>query len=223
VIRWAPSAEAIEAGNAAQGAIPYVRGATMSATDNVVQLPVQPGTRALADWVRRRWSLAEVGTRRAASMSSPARRADGSYRRRDQHEEGRALDAMTSDAAKGAAIAETMVLHAAHLGVQYVVWSGLEWCSSSIGPAWELVSDSQDRAALGRAVNNHTDHVHIELTPAMAADGEAMRRALDAIDNGAPSDIPTSGVERTAPGSAVAVVALGVVGLAAAIWARNRR
>jgi len=181
----------------------------MGPGDETIQLPVQPGTRALASWIKSRWSLSSVGTVRAASMSSPARRADGSWRRRDQHEEGRALDAMTSNAAVGTEIAETIALWARELGVQYIAWRGREWCVSTIGPAWEAISDSKDRAALGRAVNAHNDHVHIELTPEGAANVDAISRVIAAIDRG--ESPPPDVVADTADGSSSLTFGFGVL------------
>lgn len=176
---WEPSPEARMVGESLQGAYAYERGSMTSPTSSVVQRSPGAGTRALASFIRDRWSLSSAGMQRAASMSSSAQRADGSWRRRDLHEDGRAIDAMIgTDRAKGAAIADWCIINAANIGLQYLVFDGVDWCVSTVGAAFEPVPTSQDRAAWGRAVDYHRDHVHIELTSAMAADGDAMRAAL---------------------------------------------
>ena len=166
---WNPPPNVRAAGEALRGAIPNVQGTPLT-SDNVreVQRPVQPGTRALRDFIRQRWGV-PVGDVRGASVRKPLRRADGSLRNRDVHEEGRGLDVMSEgDLAKGAEVANWLVLNAQRLGIQYVIFDGLEVSSSRIGEAWETYTGT----------NPHRDHVHVELSPAWAADGHAMRARL---------------------------------------------
>lgn len=180
---WNPPANVVDAGNAWQGIVPYTPGSMTSPSDPRVQREPGEGTKALAQWLQARWGLTQAGTRRGSSMSSPARRADGTWRRRDLHEDGRAVDAMTGrNKAKGYEIANLMALFADRLGVQYLLFDGYEWSVARIGPAWERMDASQDRATLGRARDLHEDHVHIELTERMAADGDAMRSVIAEIE-----------------------------------------
>lgn len=180
---WTPPPNVIEAGNAWQGVVPYVPGSMTSPSDPRVQREPGEGTKALAQWLQARWGLTQAGTRRGSSMSSPAQRADGTWRRRDLHEDGRAIDAMTGrNKAKGYEIANLMALFAYRLGVQYLLFDGYEWSVARIGPAWERMSTSEDRAALGRAPDLHEDHVHIELTEQMSRDGDRMRAAIAEIE-----------------------------------------
>jgi len=208
---WTPSPAVRQIGDSLQGRIPNVQGSQLTSSDpERAQLPVQPGTRALASWLKARWSLSSAGTARGASVRKPLVLADGSLRRRDVHEEGRAVDAMTSDVAKGTEIAEALVTHAQTLGIQYVIWRRTEWSSSRIATAWEPYTGSSD----------HADHVHAEVTPAMAADGEAMtaaiRRVEAALDSGAsPAQVSNA--------SSAPVAAVAILGLLGALWLGRRK
>lgn len=165
---------AIEAwGRSLQGRIPYV-GASMLTSDNEseAQLPVPEAVRELARWLVARFSLSSAGTRRGSSVRAPLRNAQGALRRRDVHEEGRAIDAMTTDVPKGTEIANLLVRFAPQLGIQYVLWRGLEWGSGRSGAAWEVYT--------GR--DPHTNHVHLEVTTSMATNAAAMRAALAQLD-----------------------------------------
>lgn len=165
---------ALEAwGRSLQGRIPYV-GASMLTSDNPddAQLPVPEAVRELARWLVARFSLSSAGTRRGSSVRAPVRNAQGALRRRDVHEEGRAIDAMTTDIPKGTEIANLLVRVAPELGIQYVLWRGLEWGSGRSGAAWEVYT--------GR--DPHTNHVHLEVTTSMATNVAAMRAALARLD-----------------------------------------
>jgi hypothetical protein len=151
----------------------------MLTSDDVaaIQLPITPGVRALREYIANRWNVSVVAPR-GASIRRPARNAAGELRRRDVHEEGRAIDVMVRDRAQGEQIANWLASNAFELGIQYMIWDRLELSSSTVGPAWEPYGTSGDRAAMGRTPNPHTDHVHVELTPRTAADGAAMRARL---------------------------------------------
>lgn len=183
---WSPSPSVRARGDELQRAIPNVQGSQLESDDSArIQLPVAPGTRLLAAWVKARWGLSSVGMARGASIRRPARRADGALRRRDVHEEGRAIDAMTADVAKGTEIAEALVFYAAELGIQYLIWRRTEWSSSAYATAWEPYTGTSD----------HADHVHAEVTPAMAASESGMRAALarvDALMAGRPAPPPVA-------------------------------
>lgn len=176
---WNPPPEVRAAGERLRGTIPNVQGSQLLSDDlTAVQLPIQPGTRALREYIATRWGV-PVGAPRGASVRKPLRRADGTLRRRDVHEEGRALDVMSeSNRALGEEVANWLALNAQRLGVQYLIFDRLELSSSNIGPAWEPYGTSGDRNQWGRAPNPHTDHVHVELSPSFAGDGAAMRARL---------------------------------------------
>lgn len=161
-----------------RGVIPNVQGTPLT-SDSVadVQRPITPGARALREFIGQRWGVT-VGAPRGASVRKPLRNTDGTLRRRDVHEEGRALDVMIRSRAQGEEIANYLASNALELGLQYIIWDGLELSSSTYGAAWEPYGSSSDRDQWGRARNPHTDHVHVEISPAFAADGAAMRARL---------------------------------------------
>lgn len=175
---WNPPADVRARGERVRGAFPNVQGSPLTSDDlSQAQLPITPGVRALREYIANRWNVS-VGAPRGASIRRPARNADGALRRRDVHEEGRALDVMVRDRAQGEEVANWLATNALELGVQYLIWDRLELSSSTVGPAWEPYGTSADRERWGRSPNPHTDHVHVELSPAFAADGAAMRARL---------------------------------------------
>lgn len=175
---WNPPADVRARGERVRGAFPNVQGSPLTSDDlSQAQLPITPGVRALREYIANRWNVS-VGAPRGASIRKPARNADGQLRRRDVHEEGRALDVMIRDRAQGDEVANWLASNALELGIQYLIWDRLELSSTTIGPAWEPYATSGDRDQWGRARNPHTDHVHVELSPRFAADGAAMRARL---------------------------------------------
>ncbi len=209
---WTPSPETERIGRGLQGQIPNIQGSRLTSDDlSRAQLPVQPGTRALASWVKARWGLSSVGTARGSSVQKPARLADGSLRRRDVHEEGRALDAMTANIAVGTEIAETLVSHARELGVQYVIWRRTEWSSSQIADAWEPYRGSSD----------HADHVHAEVTPSMAASAEAMAAAIRRVESAIADAGAATAEAAQSTGNAGAIAAVVLTGIAALFFSRR--
>lgn len=175
---WNPPANVRAAGERIRGRVPNVQGSQLTSDTETIQRPIEPGTEVLRRYIASRWGVS-VGAARGGRARRPARRDDGTLRRRDVHEEGRALDAMSeANIAKGTEIANFIAERALELGVQYMIFDRTELSSSTIGPAWEPYDVSGDRSAMGRRRDPHTDHVHIEITPAMARDANAMRRAL---------------------------------------------
>lgn len=201
---WNPPPEVRRQGEATRGSYPYVRGSQITAARPQIQLSPAPGVAALAAWLQRYYGLREVGTRRGASLQRPARKPDGTYRFRDVHEEGRAIDAMTySDLAKGRAIANALVMAAPRIGLQYIIFDRYEWGVSNSGPAWEPYEVSTDRDAWGRdrTRSPHTDHVHIEISPAWANDIETMRAGIQELERIAPAYRSGENSAPVAPGS----------------------
>ncbi|MDQ4118113.1 MAG: hypothetical protein M3235_14295, partial [Actinomycetota bacterium] len=75
----------------------------------------------------------------------------GSRGNASDHPDGKALDLMTSDPARGDAIAECALANAEELGVTYVIWNQ----RINTGSGWESMEDR------GGDTANHKDHVHI--------------------------------------------------------------
>ena len=202
---WTPPADVRALGERVRGAVPNVQGSSLVSDDvAAVQRPITPGARALREYIANRWNVS-VGAPRGASVRRPLRGADGQLRRRDVHEEGRALDVMIRSNAQGTEIANWLATNALELGIQYMIWDRLELSSSTVGPAWEPYGTSGDRAAMGRRPNPHTDHVHVELTPRTAADGVAMRARLGLVarDDANESQVIASSIPGVVPGAAV--------------------
>lgn len=160
---------------ARSGAVPVQFGTPLESENlSLAQKPTSAGIRAIAAYVRGATGVV-VGTARGAAVQTPARKADGTLRNRDVHEEGRAGDAMTGDVAQGTAIAEWLIRHARELGIQTVIWRRTVWFASrpssrtahSYGPY------------TGRSL--HTDHVHFEINQQSAEDGARMRAILESL------------------------------------------
>lgn len=196
---WSPSPEVRARGEqiTASRAVPYVGGSQLTDESEQIQRSIEPGTAELRDYIRRRWGLV-VGAGRPATMISAHRRPDGSLRRRDLHEDGRALDVMLrpGQAAIGDEIASWLVSHADAIGAQYVIWDRYEWSAAPFGPAWEPYDTSADRDRWGRRRDPHTDHVHVELSPAWSSDRARMRAAL-----GLPALAASPSIEPRTPAS----------------------
>lgn len=181
--RWTLSASlATLADSIARGnEVPWSGGSRLPSDDlSRAQLPLTPGFEELARYLRRHTGLS-VGTARGRSVQAPARRADGTLRNRDVHEDGRAADVMTDDVATGTAVADWLLQHAAALGIQQLIWHRGYWSSSR---------PSSRRAHSFGAYSGrhpHTDHVHVELSVPWAYDVARMRDALAAV---APLTIP---------------------------------
>jgi hypothetical protein len=75
----------------------------------------------------------------------------GSRGNASDHPGGKALDLMTTDKARGDAIAECALANADELGVTYVIWDQ----RMNTGSGWESMEDR------GGDTANHKDHVHI--------------------------------------------------------------
>ena len=75
----------------------------------------------------------------------------GSRGNASDHPDGKALDLMTSDPARGDAIAECALANRDELGVTYVIWNQ----RINTGSGWESMEDR------GGDTANHKDHVHI--------------------------------------------------------------
>lgn len=171
--RWEPDAFTRARGDAFQRRIPFEQGSVLVADGETTQKPIPAPVQAFAEWIRTWRGIRSAGTRRSPAKPSTA------GRRRDLHEEGRAVDAMiaapnTPDGnAAGDALSNFLVRNADRLGVQGVIWRRTEWYTSPIGSAWEAYAGE----------NAHVDHPHIELSPLVlrwSAD-EMRRRIADVL------------------------------------------
>lgn len=169
---WEPTAFTRARGDALQHAIRGAQGSVIAVNGEATQKPISPAVAAFAEWVRSWPGIRSAGTRRSPTKPSTA------GRRRDMHEEGRAVDAMITAPdtpagnAAGDALAAFLVENADRLGVQGVIWRRREWYASSSGPAWEEY----------RGPDPHTSHPHIELSPEASRIGaEAMRARIAAV------------------------------------------
>lgn len=207
---WSPDAATVARGNALQGTIPYGGGSEIVSAQEETQKSIPDPVRTFAEWIRT-WP----GVRSAGMRRSPAKPATPG-RRRDLHEEGRAVDAMIIDYGsplanqQGDALAAFLVRHADLLRVQGVVWRRLEWYASTSGAAWEPYSGP----------SAHVDHVHIELSPEVLRwTPEEMTRRIAAAQAAERALVsPRSGWGTPV---AVALVAVAVAG--GIVWAARAR
>ena len=205
--RWIPDAFTLARGEALQGRIPYAPGSEIAVAGEPTQRPIPPAVEVFAEWIARWPGVTSAGKRRSPPKPSTA------GRRRDLHEEGRAVDAMLADEGSPAAnatadaLASLLVRNADRLGVQGVIARRAEWYASPYGAAWEAY-DGPDP---------HVSHVHIELSPEAARwSADEMRQRIAAVVR-APA----------APGGAslapVAIVAVAAVVAGVIVWRARRR
>jgi hypothetical protein len=141
---WRPPAALLEAAQAATW-----RGDPAGEGDH--QLPVGQGTTDLGRELRRLFPVVwSVGTRSGYPVSSGF----------SMHHAGRALDLMVRPLAdgtpdpRGDEVADYLLEHARTLGVQFLIWRGTDWASST------------GRTALYTGRRDHFDHIHVDLTRA---------------------------------------------------------
>lgn len=78
------------------------------------------------------------------------------------HPKGLALDFMTTDKAKGDALAEYVKSNASAYGVTYVIWWGKIWSVARNGEGWR---DYKSPTGLSTVTAMHKDHVHVSFSP----------------------------------------------------------
>lgn len=211
---WTPAAAVRARGDLLQGQIRHAFGSIVGAGEQG-QLPVRAGTEAMKHWLAQHFpgDFTSIGAERY-----PASRwhvYDAAVpQHRDLHEEGRALDCMSTNADVLERHASAFVWHADVIGLQYVLTEHYEWSASRLGAAWEAYTGSDP----------HTDHIHVELSPDVADDATRVVAGLDAAWAAgwdAPGTSPASANSRAAwwIGGAVA----GVVGFLAWITRRPGR
>lgn len=117
------------------------------------QLPIGRGTRQLRDYIAARHGIT---TTYMPGRSRPMTDAQ----RLDMHQAGRAIDFMTSDVAKGTAIAEELAAIGDRAGIQLVIFAGNVWSQGQ---------PSTRRFAKYTGASGHYDHLHVEVNEAGAA------------------------------------------------------
>ena len=160
---WQPPPDVLAAGNAAR--VPYARAVLTG-----------PGVQ-LAPWA------ALVALRGAVVRNFPGITSGGLVRdaarigtaSRDPHKAGIGVDFMVAPGParkrNGDALANFLVRYAEPLQLQYVLWDGLEWSTSPLGPRWERYAGGE----------THDDHVHAEVGPgARAWAAREMHHRVDA-------------------------------------------
>jgi uncharacterized protein (TIGR03382 family) len=114
---------------------------------------LKPGTKALGDQLKAQFKFSSYGGYSCrANTANPGQLSI--------HAVGRALDVMTSGAA-GERIANHVATHSKALGIEMIIWNRT---------IWRVTQNGATSKAYG-GPNPHTDHVHIEVTPAVAARG----------------------------------------------------
>lgn len=115
---------------------------------------LKPGTQALGEQVKARFGVSYGGY---ACRANTANTKELSI-----HAVGRALDVMVGQgSSKGDEVANYFVQNATTLGVDLIIWNHTLWKVTPNGPS--------SRQYTGP--NPHTDHVHAEVTRAVAASG----------------------------------------------------
>lgn len=149
---WQPPPDVVAIGQ--QSPVPYVGGSEVQAGE-ASQKSVPDAVKAFRNMISPLHpTVTSGGMRRSPTKpNTPGRR-------RDLHEEGRAVDFMTTDIPDGTSLANWLVRHSAELGVQLVIWDGTQWYTST-NPRiarWQRYTGN----------NGHRDHVHVELSPSTA-------------------------------------------------------
>lgn len=75
------------------------------------------------------------------------------------HPAGLAADFMTSSKAQGDGLADYAKANAEKLGIDYIIWYQRIWSVARAGEGWRPMEDR------GSAIENHLDHVHINVKP----------------------------------------------------------
>jgi hypothetical protein len=144
------------------------------------------------------------GTSRSPAKPSTA------GRRRDIHEEGRAVDFMVEHvaSAEGEALANWLLANAEAIGVQGIVWNRASWYPER-SPRFRFPYTGS---------SEHRDHVHAELSEGAAArTPELMRAVLDSL----PRSLPAESSSSVGGWLALALAAGGAY--AGYRWQRGRR
>ncbi len=169
--RWVPPNSVVSAGN--QQHLPYT-GAPSRCTGSLL-----PGTRALAEHLKAKF-------RGAVSYGGYACRANtANAGELSVHASGRAIDLFVpldrgqADNDLGDPIAHYLIQNAQSLGIEFIVWDRTSWGAHRPAPKHRYYSGPHP----------HHDHLHIELAPWAASDGNvsvgnAPRGYLDAANCG---------------------------------------
>lgn len=195
---WQPSPEVLTAGNNAR--VRYVGGRRFC-DGHTPQAAIQPGTRALRNWVVENWPA-------VVQTYMPGRAKDVvGCTNLDVHIEGRGIDFMKPHGGDGdavmQAIASWLVMHADEIGVEEVLYNKTAFVGNGPGAsnwhAWEP-------GAWGNS--DHGDHIHISLTPDGAAGQTPWfhQDVLSTLPTSSPWTVPLVGVSAAALATVVVIV-----------------
>ena len=156
-------------------AIPVITQDLPAASDPVASYEAQtgcdsapkPGTRLLADLIRRTYGNDTIGISRGCSIGGTS-----------EHKEGRALDWMTSVRSRqGHANAKAFLAwmlgpdqfgvpsgNATRLGVMYIGWNNRFWRAYDTGRGWTELGTCLSDPASGDDTSCHRNHMHVSLT-----------------------------------------------------------
>jgi hypothetical protein len=137
--------------------------------------PVQPHVQAAAELLGPMFGIDSIGGWRAGNTYDYA-----------GHPAGLALDLMTTDQAHGQPLADYAQLHAADLGIKYIIWWQQIWSPERADEGWR---NMEDRGSISA---NHKDHVHISFN---TEPGSGDLDALLAEACGNPVDGSAAGAE----------------------------
>ena len=87
----------------------------------------------------------------------------------DDHQTGRAIDAMTTDMAVGTKIAEWAKANASALGIKYIIWDEQIWSQERAAEGWRQCGTAEASCYSGPDdTQAHRDHVHVSVFGDMA-------------------------------------------------------
>lgn len=125
------------------------------------------GTTEIANYIFGRWSFAHnSGTYGCRRNSNPRSRDELSV-----HAIGRAIDiglpmdGGDADNTLGDEIANYLITHAEHIGVQRVIWDGIYWNGSRRNRHFTEMCDTVAECD-GTVPDHHTNHIHLEVSVA---------------------------------------------------------
>ncbi|MEV0031925.1 hypothetical protein [Nocardia sp. NPDC050793] len=141
-----PAAQPAQGAVAAEPPLPSEKTAQQHLPCSTELAGTQPHVAQVGNLLKKAFGITDVG--------GAVGRGDG------EHGAGLALDLMTSDSARGDAIAEFVLANKQRFGVTYVIWRQ----RYNDGSGWSYMENR------GSPTANHYDHVHVSFAPAAHVD-----------------------------------------------------